>query len=116
MQASRTYSSSAPAIQASSSPASSSRIRVGITAAAGFIASELARQVLAFEPATLHLVDVNETGLYDLQRDLDVGDDSRVRIWLCDVADRAQVDAVLRQAKPHVVFHAAAYKHIPVME
>ena len=87
-----------------------------ITGAAGFIASELARQVLAFEPATLHLVDVNETGLYDLQRDLDAGDESRVRIWLCDVADRAQVDAVLRQARPHVVFHAAAYKHIPVME
>jgi FlaA1/EpsC-like NDP-sugar epimerase len=88
-----------------------------ITGAAGFIASELARQVFAFEPATLHLADVNETGLYDLQRDLVADDaDTRVRIWLCDVVDREQVDDVFRQARPHVVFHAAAYKHIPVME
>lgn len=88
-----------------------------ITGAAGFIASELARQVLAFGPSVLHLVDVNETGLYDLQRDLVPDEtDSRIRIWLCDVSDRAQVDDVFRQARPEIVFHAAAYKHIPVME
>ncbi|MBI5284219.1 MAG: polysaccharide biosynthesis protein [Chloroflexi bacterium] len=88
-----------------------------ITGAAGFIASELARQVFAFAPATLHIVDVNETGLYDLQRDLVADDtDARVRMWLCDVADRRQVDEVFRQARPDIVFHAAAYKHIPVME
>ena len=88
-----------------------------ITGAAGFIASELARQVFAFGPATLHLVDVNETGLYDLERDLEAGDrKSRVRIWLCDIADHSQVDTVFQMARPDVVFHAAAYKHIPVME
>jgi FlaA1/EpsC-like NDP-sugar epimerase len=92
-----------------------------ITGAAGFIASELARQVLAFEPSALHLVDMNETGLYDLQRDLVPDEalysgDSRTHIWLCDVSDRRQVDDVFRQAQPQVVFHAAAYKHIPVME
>lgn len=91
--------------------------RVLITGAAGFIASELARQVLAFGPSVLHLLDVNETGLYDLQRDLEHEDTStRTRIWLCDIADRAQVDEVFRQARPEIVFHAAAYKHIPVME
>ena len=90
---------------------------VMITGAAGFIASELARQVFAFGPSTLHLVDVNETGLYDLERDLEVDDDgSKVRIWLCDIADAAQVDTVFSLARPDVVFHAAAYKHIPVME
>lgn len=88
-----------------------------ITGAAGFIAAELARQAFAFGPVTLHLVDVNETGLYDLQRDLVADEtDARVRMWLCDVVDRAQVDDVFRQARPDVVFHAAAYKHIPVME
>jgi FlaA1/EpsC-like NDP-sugar epimerase len=88
-----------------------------ITGDAGFIASELARQVLSFAPSVLHLIDVNETGLYDLQRDLVPDDaDPRIRIWLCDVSDRAQVDDVFRQAQPAVVFHAAAYKHIPVME
>jgi FlaA1/EpsC-like NDP-sugar epimerase len=88
-----------------------------ITGAAGFIASELARQVYEFGAATLHLVDVNETGLYDLERDLEsLGLPGRIRIWLCDVSDRAQVDAVFTQARPEIVFHAAAYKHIPVME
>jgi FlaA1/EpsC-like NDP-sugar epimerase len=88
-----------------------------ITGAAGFIASEIARQVLAFGPSTLHLVDVNETGVYDLQRDLEPeANGSKMRIWLCDVSDRAQVDAAFQSARPDIVFHAAAYKHIPVME
>ncbi len=88
-----------------------------ITGAAGYIAAELARQVFAFEPARLHLVDVNETGLYDLERDLEADEgESRVSIWLCDVTDPLQVDEVFRQTRPDVVFHAAAYKHIPVME
>jgi FlaA1/EpsC-like NDP-sugar epimerase len=88
-----------------------------ITGAAGFIASEIARQVLAFGPSTLHLLDVNETGVYDLQRDLEPeANGSKMRIWLCDVSDRLQVDAVFARAQPDVVFHAAAYKHIPVME
>lgn len=94
-----------------------------ITGAAGFIASELAKQVYAFTPERLHLVDVNETGLYDLQRDLEADDAesipahaSKLSMWLCDVSDRAQVDSVFAQARPDIVFHAAAYKHIPVME
>jgi FlaA1/EpsC-like NDP-sugar epimerase len=88
-----------------------------ITGAAGFIASELARQVLAFGPSRLHLVDVNETGLYDLQRDMEPDENrSRLRIWLCDVADRDQVDDMMRATRPDILFHAAAYKHIPVME
>jgi FlaA1/EpsC-like NDP-sugar epimerase len=88
-----------------------------ITGAAGFIASELARQVLMFGPSTLHLVDLNETGLYDLQRDLEPeANGTRLRMWLCDIGDREQVDRVFAQSRPDVVFHAAAYKHIPVME
>ena len=93
------------------------RRSVLITGAAGYIAAELARQVLAFGPSELHLLDVNETGLYDLQRDLEgEGLRTAIRIWLCDVSERAQVDAAFAQAHPEVVFHAAAYKHIPVME
>ncbi len=88
-----------------------------ITGAAGFIASEIARQVFAFGPSVLHLADTNETGLYDLQRDIEPDEaDTRLRIWLCDVADVAQVDGMFRQTRPDIVFHAAAYKHIPVME
>jgi FlaA1/EpsC-like NDP-sugar epimerase len=88
-----------------------------ITGAAGYIASELARQVLSFGPSELHLADVNETGLYDLQRDLEgEGMRTAIHIWLCDLYERDQVDATFAQARPEVVFHAAAYKHIPVME
>ncbi len=104
------------AIDAESCAATLRGKSVLITGAAGFIASEIARQILAFEPHTLHLLDVNETGLYDLQRDLEIEDGSRLRIWLCDVSDRPQVDHVIAQARPDIVFHAAAYKHIPVME
>ena len=70
-----------------------------------------------FQPGMLHLVDVNETGLYDLERDLAAERRSNAhQIWLCDVADRAQVESTFEQARPDIVFHAAAYKHIPVME
>ncbi|HEX5480658.1 MAG TPA: nucleoside-diphosphate sugar epimerase/dehydratase, partial [Dehalococcoidia bacterium] len=88
-----------------------------ITGAAGYIASEIVRQVMEFAPRALHLVDINETGLYDLQRDLEpASTHTTTHIWLCDVSDRGQVDDVFAKTKPDVVFHAAAYKHIPVME
>lgn len=88
-----------------------------ITGGAGYIGSELAQQLLTFEPAVVHLVDINETGLYDLQRDLTAGPSPcDVRFWIADVADRQQVERVFEAARPDLVFHAAAYKHIPVME
>lgn len=89
--------------------------QVLITGAAGYLGQELARQLLAFGPAVLHLLDTNETGLYDLQRDL-AEEGSEVRIWMTDIVDRAQVERTFRAARPHLIFHTAAYKHIPVIE
>jgi FlaA1/EpsC-like NDP-sugar epimerase len=86
-----------------------------ITGAAGYLGQELARQLLQFNPKALHLLDTNETGLYDLQRDL-AAEGRNVRIWMTDITDAAQVDRVFRKARPDVVFHTAAYKHIPVIE
>jgi FlaA1/EpsC-like NDP-sugar epimerase len=86
-----------------------------ITGAAGYLGQELARQLLAFDPAVLHLLDTNETGLYDLQRDL-ASEGADVKIWMTNIVDRAQVDRTFRSARPHVIFHTAAYKHIPVIE
>ena len=86
-----------------------------ITGAAGYLGQELARQLLAFGPAVLHLLDTNETGLYDLQRDL-ASEGAEVKIWMTNIVDRAQVDRTFQAARPHVVFHTAAYKHIPVIE
>ena len=86
-----------------------------ITGAAGYLGQELARQLLALGPAVLHLLDTNETGLYDLQRDLS-GEGAEIRIWMTNIVDPAQVSRTLRAARPNLVFHTAAYKHIPVVE
>ena len=86
-----------------------------ITGAAGYLGQELARQLLTFRPAVLHLLDTNETGLYDLQRDL-AAEGAEVRISITDIVDRAQVERAFRAARPQLIFHTAAYKHIPVIE
>src|SRR3990170_4906273 len=86
-----------------------------ITGAAGYLGQELARQLLTLGPAVLHLLDTNETGLYDLQRDLKA-EGCEARIWVTNIVDRGQVERTFRAARPDIVFHTAAYKHIPVIE
>jgi FlaA1/EpsC-like NDP-sugar epimerase len=88
-----------------------------ITGAAGSIGSELARQVVGFGPSSLHLLDNNESGLHDLQVQLSAEEpDCAIRIWIADVSDPARVRRVFESAAPQVVFHAAAYKHVHLME
>ncbi|MGB2693637.1 MAG: nucleoside-diphosphate sugar epimerase/dehydratase [Dehalococcoidia bacterium] len=86
-----------------------------ITGAAGYLGQELAQQLLAFGPSVLHLLDTNETGLYDMQRDLS-GEGADIRIWITNITECAQVERTFRAAQPQVVIHTAAYKHIPVIE
>ena len=88
-----------------------------ITGAAGSIGSELARQLLTFGPASLHLLDNNETGLHDLSLELlasSPGTD--IRNCIADVANPDKIRRVFSRVKPQLVFHAAAYKHVPLME
>jgi FlaA1/EpsC-like NDP-sugar epimerase len=86
-----------------------------ITGAAGYLGQELARGLLQFGPAVLHLLDTNESGLYEMQRDLKAeGVDAR--IWITDIVDRSRLERTLRAARPQAIFHTAAYKNIPVME
>jgi FlaA1/EpsC-like NDP-sugar epimerase len=86
--------------------------RVLITGAGGSIGSEIARQVATFKPAQLMLLDHDETHLHDVAVGLPGATDQ----ILVDVADReAIMDAFLRY-RPEVVFHAAAHKHVPVLE
>jgi FlaA1/EpsC-like NDP-sugar epimerase/lipopolysaccharide/colanic/teichoic acid biosynthesis glycosyltransferase len=85
-----------------------------VTGAAGSIGSELCRQLLALGPSRLLLLDNNETGVYDLQ--LALGDDPRLVPVVADVTVPPAVAAIFRQHHPQVVFHAAAYKHVPMME
>jgi FlaA1/EpsC-like NDP-sugar epimerase len=94
---------------------------VMITGAGGSIGSELARQVYAFGPSRLVLVDRAESPLYMIQRELELRSlDGRGRgdlsVHLANVASRAVVSRLIAETKPAVIFHAAACKHVPMME
>jgi FlaA1/EpsC-like NDP-sugar epimerase len=93
--------------------------RVLITGAAGSIGSELARQVLFWKPHELLLVDNNETDLYAVFQRLEKPAKSRnatLTMVIADIKDRRSINSVFEEKHPHLVFHAAAYKHVPVME
>ena len=88
-----------------------------VTGAAGSIGSELCRQVLRFGAARLVALDFNETGLFDLRAELEWRfPNSRIEIVVADVRDRSRIAAILAGASPDVIYHAAAYKHVPLME
>lgn len=86
--------------------------RVLVTGAGGSIGSEICRQVAAFGPAQLLLVDRDETHLHDVAGMLP-GEAEQV---LLDVADRRAVEELFERTRPDVVFHAAANKHVPILE
>lgn len=90
-----------------------------VTGACGSIGSELCRQLLKHGPARLVLLDRNETGLFWLERELTrLGQGTTTEIVPCvaDITDRDRIDDVMAEHGPGVVFHAAAYKHVPLME
>ncbi len=89
---------------------------VMVTGAAGSIGSELCRQVLALKPRTLLMLDNNETGLHDLLISLQISDSSQVLPIVADVTNQTRLEAVFAHYQPQVVFHVAAYKHVPMME
>lgn len=87
--------------------------RVMVTGAGGSVGSEIARQVLAFEPSSLILLDHDETHLYDAAAELD---GERVASVLADIRDRGRMIELFMTTRPEVVFHAAAHKHVPLLE
>ena len=91
--------------------------RVLVTGAAGSIGSELATQVAALGPSALVLLDTNESGLFDLHLDLQAHHPVlSIEPVIASVADRQEIERTLTKLLPDVVFHAAAYKHVPLME
>jgi FlaA1/EpsC-like NDP-sugar epimerase len=88
-----------------------------ITGAAGSIGAELARQVMSFNPAALHILDNNETGLHDLQLELtNPAGEVNFRTWIGDITDAPKMRRLFDAVRPEVVFHAAAFKHVSMME
>lgn len=88
-----------------------------VTGAGGSIGSELCRQVIAAGPRRLVLVDNTEFNLYRLEAEFLEGHaDLDFARYLLDVGDRVGIDALFRSERPHIVFHAAAYKHVPLLE
>jgi O-antigen biosynthesis protein WbqV len=91
--------------------------RVMVTGAGGTIGSELVRQVSAYGPAHLTLYDNSEFSLYNIDATLAESHPALSRsAVLGDVRDRDRLDGVLAAEKPDLVFHAAAYKHVPMVE
>lgn len=88
-----------------------------VTGGAGSIGSELCRQMATYEPTRLVIVDNNESALYDVQIELKSKfPDIEVHPVLMDVSSGDKIRQLFREVKPQVVFHTAAYKHVPMLE
>lgn len=89
-----------------------------VTGAAGSIGSEIARQVCSINPDCLILCDQNESGLYELEYELQqkFGAGDNTKVFIGDIRDKKAMAGMFSDLQPQVVFHAAAYKHVPMME
>lgn len=94
-----------------------------VTGAGGSIGSELVRQIMQFTPERLVLLDIYENNMYDLQQEINIerrrGHDQNVTDVICligSVRDKKRVDEIMKKYHPNVVFHAAAHKHVPLVE
>ncbi len=87
-----------------------------VTGAGGSIGSELCRQIARFRPASLVLLDCSENNLFEIEQELRERHPGHICAELADVRDGARVEQIFERYRPQVVFHAAAYKHVPMME
>jgi len=91
--------------------------RVLVTGAAGSIGSEIVRQLSRFSCEEIVAVDANETGLFDLEEGMRLLEiQVPLRTVVADIRDRDKINWLLNTSRPEVIFHAAAYKHVPLME
>ena len=91
--------------------------RIMITGAAGSIGSEMVRQIAAYEPAELILVDQAETPMHDIRLMMHKDWPAiKAMTIVADISNRERMEQIFSEYKPEYVFHAAAYKHVPMME
>ncbi len=88
-----------------------------VSGAGGSIGSELCRQICRYYPTKIILVEYSENNLFEIDNELkEMFPDLHIDAELCDVKDRNKLQEVFKNGRPQVVFHAAAYKHVPLME
>ncbi len=89
-----------------------------ITGGGGSIGSELCRQIARMEPRALIILDVYENGAYDIQQELRIayGNKLKVSVEILSVCDKSGMEKVFKAYNPHIILHAAAHKHVPLME
>lgn len=88
-----------------------------VTGGGGSIGSELCRQIVRFNPRTLIIFDIYENNAYDLQNELKfLYPELDLRVLIGSVRDRQRLEDVFSEYRPNVIFHAAAHKHVPLME
>lgn len=88
-----------------------------VSGAGGSIGSELCRQICSFKPSKLIVLDYSENNLFDIENELrDSFPDIKIEPELVDIKDRQRLQTVFSRSQPVVVFHAAAHKHVPMME
>ncbi|RPJ51665.1 MAG: polysaccharide biosynthesis protein, partial [Acidobacteria bacterium] len=90
--------------------------RIMVTGAGGSIGSELARQLRYFRPSDLILLDKDENGVYETALEVREDFDGKVHEVIANVQNVGRLGRIFSRTKPEVVFHAAAYKHVPMME
>jgi FlaA1/EpsC-like NDP-sugar epimerase len=91
--------------------------RVLITGGGGSIGSELCRQIAHYQPACLIILDIYENNAYDIQQELKRNSpELNIKVLIASVRDKDRLDRLFETEKPQVVFHAAAHKHVPLME
>ncbi len=91
---------------------------VAVTGGGGSIGSELCRQIARHSPKRLVIIDIYENNAYAIQQELKMkyGEELNLQIYIASVRDRAKIDGLFKTERPDIVFHAAAHKHVPLME
>lgn len=88
-----------------------------VTGAAGSIGNELCRQIVRYGPRRLVLIDQSESPLFNAEYDLKkLGFMIDLAVYICDITNADQLEKILTEERPETIFHAAAYKHVPMME
>ncbi|MBS4534368.1 polysaccharide biosynthesis protein [Clostridium sp. D2Q-14] len=91
--------------------------RVLITGGGGSIGSELCRQIARFLPKELVILDIYENNAYDLQNELKRKyEDLNLKVIIASIRDNRRINSIVERLRPNVIFHAAAHKHVPLME